>query len=181
MRLIVPEQYDMEIVSNFTSHSYEYEDEDYYNELHEQIYDTVNAPTTLASTVTTSANSAAKNILLCGKISKATPTTLGMDYDEPTSQLKIFCEQSVDNFFENIIKNVDKYKCDLINTNYDNIDYEISQASYECDLINDNSDNRNDDNCTIFSNIKIYVNNVINPISEFLLNLPKNLITKYLG
>lgn len=80
--------------------------------------------------------------------------------------------------FESIVKRISRYKCDLINAHY-NYDNEMSEANYECSyILNNNNDQIVGDDCTnnrsVYST-KIVIDNVINPITEFILNLPRTL------
>lgn len=86
--------------------------------------------------------------------------------------------KSNDYLFDGIIKNISRYKCDLINTQY-NYDNDINVANYQCShsiLTSDDQINVNGNECTFDQSVystKIIIENVINPITEFILNLPR--------
>lgn len=228
MRLIIPEQYAMEVLPNLTSahdiHGYEYDEDEYYNGItgdldhlqHSSIQSVVNTAAVPSLSATATAAASTDNPLsslpsaLFLQCRQTSP--MGVDYDEPTSSttrklFEIFCDNSFidkninksttnvihskndsdknhdyrtsnDNYlFGNIVKRISRYKCDLINSHY-NYDNELSVANYECSDILDNDDQIVGDDCTnnrsVYST-KIVIDNVINPITEFILNLPRTL------
>uniref|UniRef100_A0A336KPM4 CSON013353 protein n=1 Tax=Culicoides sonorensis TaxID=179676 RepID=A0A336KPM4_CULSO len=79
------------------------------------------------------------------------------------------------NLLKNIVKSVSRYKCDLINTHY-NYDNEINVANYECSDTELNIDYDDCNNKPKVYSTKIFIDNVINPVTEFVLNIPRKLI-----
>lgn len=229
MRLIIPEQYAMEVLPNLTAphdiHGYEYDEDEYYNGITGEFDAFQHASLPTAVIPSPSSSTTTQNPFLSALPSeillqcRQTPP-MGMDYDEPTSTTKklfeIFCDNSsvINKFinksttnvihrngshhnsnyksnndnnylFESIVKRISRYKCELINTHF-SYDNEISVANYECrsdDILSKNNNNDNqivgDDDCTNNRNVystKIVIDNLINPITEFILNLPRTLL-----
>lgn len=230
MRLIIPEQYAMEVLPNLTAphdiHGYEYDEDEYYNGItgeldhfqHGSLQTVVNTATDpiISSSTTTTTDSPLLSTFSSDILLQCRQTQpMGMDYDEPTSTTKkifeIFCDNTfINNFidkgttnvihsnnnesvsgshinnyksnndnylFESIVRRISRYKCDLINTHY-SYDNEISVANYDCSGIVNRDDQIAGVDCTTNRSVystKIAIDNVINPITEFILNLPKAL------